>query len=109
MNQESGQSISKSPPLKLKLKDTSSTKPIVEEKPITKEKPLHYKTADGGTTYRKVKAATPTGVIVIKYDQGKVTYDLSGKGNVHASVVLSDISKLDVAIRKYNNFLVNKG
>jgi len=109
MNQESGQSISKSPPLKLKLKDTSSTKPIVEEKPITKEKPLHYKTADGSRTYRKVAAATPTGVIIMEYKNGEVTYDLSKRGNIYASVVLSDIPKLDVAIRKYIHFSENKG
>lgn len=109
MKQESGQSTSKSQPLKLKLKDTPSIKPTVEEKPTTKEEQQLYRTADGSRTYRKVAASMPTGVIVMKYEDGQVTYDLSKRGNIYASVVLGDIPKLDVAIRKHIHFSENKG
>ena len=84
MPQESSLSTSKIQPTKLKLKDTTSTKPIVKEKKTTKEEqvpsPIRRKGANGK--------------VVITYKDNGPIYDLSGRGTIHMGLIKRDLHRL---------------
>ena len=84
MPQESSLSTSKIQPTKLKLKDTTSTKPIVEEKKTTKE----------GQVPSPIRRRGANGKVVITYKDNSPVYDLSGSGSIHMGLIKRDLYKL---------------
>ena len=84
MPQESSLSTSKIQPTKLKLRDTTSTKPIVEEKKTTKEEQVPS----------PIRRRGANGKVVITYKDNGPMYDLSERGTIHMGLIKRDLHRL---------------